>query len=87
MDSALFVLPMLAAVLGFGLAIPNILGAALASYGDRLGTAGALFGLMYYLMIGAGLMLVAWSQGLGASLLGCGAIALLLTGLRPPSTL
>ncbi|WP_397458272.1 MFS transporter [Pseudomonas asplenii] len=86
-DSALFVLPMLAAVLGFGLAIPNILGAALASYGDRLGTAGALFGLMYYLMIGAGLMLVAWSQSLGASLLGCGAIALLLTGLRPPSTL
>ncbi|AMB86132.1 MFS transporter [Pseudomonas agarici] len=78
-DSGLFVLPMMAIVLGFGLAIPNILGGALAAYSDRQGTAGALFGLMYYLMIGAGLMGSAWSQDLGASLLFCGATAWVLT--------
>ncbi|MGL6243586.1 MFS transporter [Pseudomonas sp.] len=77
-ESVLFVLPMLLVVLAFGLAIPNILGSALANYGDRLGTAGALFGLLYYLLIGAGLMLAAWSQALGETLLLCGGLALLL---------
>ncbi|MFJ7285247.1 MFS transporter [Pseudomonas sp. NPDC099000] len=77
-ESALFVLPMLLVVLAFGLAIPNILGSALAHYGDRLGTAGALFGLLYYLLIGGGLMLAAWGQALGETLWLCGAFALLL---------
>jgi hypothetical protein len=76
--SGLFVLPMLLVVLAFGMAIPNILGSALANYGDRLGTAGALFGLLYYLLIGSGLMLAAWSQALGETLLLCGALALVL---------
>ncbi|MGE8186598.1 MFS transporter [Pseudomonas sp. NPDC086278] len=75
---AVFVLPMLLVVLAFGMAIPNILGSALANYGDRLGTAGALFGLFYYLLIGGGLMLVVWGQALGVTLLLCGAAALLL---------
>lgn len=44
----LFVLPMLLVVMAFGVAIPNVLGAALTAYRDRLGTAGALFGLLYY---------------------------------------
>lgn len=72
------VLPMLGVVLGFGLAIPNILGSALAAYSDRLGSAGAWFGLFYYLLIGAGLLLVGWGQALGPSLCLCGAAALLL---------
>lgn len=72
------VLPMFGVVLGFGLAIPNILGSALAAYGDRLGSAGAWFGLLYYLLIGAGLLLVAWAQALAASLAICGAAALML---------
>ncbi|MBK5414351.1 MFS transporter [Pseudomonas sp. TH31] len=76
--SGVFVLAMVLVVLAFGMAIPNILGSALANYGDRLGTAGALFGLMYYLLIGGGLMLVAWSQALGETLMLCGALALLL---------
>lgn len=78
------VLPMGGVVLGFGLAIPNILGSALTAYSDRLGSAGALFGLFYYLLIGAGLLLVGWGQALGASLCLCGAMALLLClpGLR-----
>lgn len=76
--SAWFVLPMLLVVLAFGMAIPNILGSALANYSDRLGTAGALLGLMYYLMIGAGLMLAGWSQALGWTLVACGGLALVL---------
>ncbi|MGZ0785172.1 MFS transporter [Pseudomonas saponiphila] len=72
------VLPMLGVVLGFGLAIPNILGSALAAYSDRLGSAGAWFGLFYYLLIGAGLLLVGWGQALGPSLALCGVAALLL---------
>ncbi|TPG78525.1 MFS transporter [Pseudomonas arsenicoxydans] len=77
-NSALFVLAMLVVVLAFGMAIPNILGSALVNYGDRLGTAGALFGLLYYLLIGGGLMLAAWGQALGETLMLCGVAALLL---------
>lgn len=79
--SIVFVLAMLPVVLAFGMAIPNILGWALVNYGDRLGTAGALFGLLYYLLIGGGLMLVAWGQALGETLMLCGALALLLAGI------
>ncbi|MCU1751635.1 MFS transporter [Pseudomonas sp. 6D_7.1_Bac1] len=79
-ESVWFVAPMLLVVLAFGMAIPNILGSALTGYGDRLGTAGALFGLMYYLLIGGGLMLAAWSQALGWTLLICGVLAVLLSG-------
>ncbi|MHC8372768.1 multidrug effflux MFS transporter [Pseudomonas sp. MDT1-85] len=76
-SSWLFVWPMLLVVLAFGLAIPNVLGGALAAYQDRLGTAGALFGLLYYLMIGAAMILVAWTQALGWTLLICSVVALL----------
>jgi MFS family permease len=78
-NSVAFVLPMLLVVLAFGLAIPNVLGSALADYADRLGTAGALLGLLYYLLIGAGLMLAGWFQALGETLIACSAVALLLT--------
>lgn len=78
-DSGAFVLPMLLIVLAFGMAIPNILGLALVNYPDRLGTAGALLGLIYYLLIGAGMMLAGWSQALGETLIACSTVALLLT--------
>lgn len=81
-DSWLFVWPMLLVVLAFGMAIPNVLGAALVAYQDRLGTAAAVFGLLYYLVIGAGLALVAWAQDLGWSLLTCGLAALWLAAPR-----
>ncbi|WP_426203830.1 MFS transporter [Pseudomonas sp. TWP3-1] len=77
-DSGVFVLPMVLVVLAFGMAIPNILGSALANYADRRGTAGALLGLLYYLLIGGGLMLAAWSQALGETLMACNGIVLLL---------
>jgi len=78
-DSGAFVLAMLLVVLAFGIAIPNILGSALANYRDRLGTAGALLGLIYYLLIGAGLMLAGWTQAFGETLIVCNGVALLLT--------
>lgn len=80
-DTELFVLAMLVVVLAYGMAIPNLLGAALRTYSDRLGTAGALFGLLYYLLIGSGLAVVGWAQALGESLVLCGIIAVALVGL------
>ncbi|MBN2976530.1 MFS transporter [Pseudomonas fluorescens] len=80
--TGLFVLPMLLVVLAFGMAIPNVLGAALMAYRDRLGTAAAVFGLLYYLAIGGGLTLVAWAQDLGWSLLVCAMAALCLATPR-----
>ncbi|MCF5703577.1 MFS transporter [Pseudomonas syringae] len=78
-DSGLFVLPMLLVVLAFGMAIPNILGMALVNYADRSGTAGALLGLLYYLLIGVGLLLAGAAQALGETLIACSAVVLLLT--------
>jgi hypothetical protein len=80
-DNELFVLAMLVVVLAFGIAIPNLLGAALSNYNDRLGTAGALFGLLYYLLIGGGLILVGWAQALSESLVVCGIIAVVLVAV------
>ncbi|MCC7006694.1 MAG: multidrug effflux MFS transporter [Ottowia sp.] len=74
----LFILPMILVVMAYGLAIPNILAAALINYADRAGTAGALFGLLYYLMLGIGLALAGWSQHLDAVLLCCSSFGLLL---------
>ncbi|WP_460423129.1 MFS transporter [Pseudomonas sp. ZL2] len=55
----------------FAMAIPLVLGSALVEYGDCRGTAGALFGLLYYGLIGAGLALAGWGQALGAVLCCC----------------
>lgn len=63
-----FILPMVGVVMAYGIAIPNILAKVLMNYSDKLGTAGAILGLMYYLIIGIGLMLVAYGQHLGLSL-------------------
>jgi MFS family permease len=79
LDGRGFVVAMLLVVLAFGMAIPNVLGVALVRYADCLGTAGALFGLSYYLLIGGALMLAAWSQALGWTLIVCGVLAVCLT--------
>lgn len=60
-----FVLPMMLVVMAYGIAIPNILARALRHYKDCTGTAGAILGLMYYLMLGGGLVLAGLSQQLG----------------------
>ncbi|WP_299805695.1 multidrug effflux MFS transporter [uncultured Shewanella sp.] len=77
-SSLLFLLPMMLTVFGFGIAIPNILSQALLDYKEAAGTAGALFGLAYYLLLGAGLAVAAISQNLAQLLL---ISALICTGL------
>ncbi|MDC9580128.1 MFS transporter [Xenorhabdus sp. PR6a] len=78
-NSWFFIFPMSGIVIAYGLAIPNILASALTHYSDRLGTAGALFGLFYYLLLGLGLALAGWSQALGNVLVCCGSIMLVLS--------
>lgn len=72
--------PMTAVVVAFGMAIPNVLGQALRAYSGQLGSAGAVFGLMYYLLIGAGLLLTGWHQALGYTILLCGLLCCALCG-------
>ncbi|MFD0710900.1 multidrug effflux MFS transporter [Paenibacillus sp. GCM10027626] len=48
---ALMVIGIFVLLLGIGMAIPNCLSLALVKYGDVLGTAGAVFGLGYYLLV------------------------------------
>lgn len=43
--------PMLGFFIGFGIAIPNILSIALSAYQDVVGTAGSIFGFIYYILI------------------------------------
>ncbi|UTM58201.1 multidrug effflux MFS transporter [Photobacterium sp. CCB-ST2H9] len=68
-DSIAFLAPMLLVVMGFGVAIPNILSQALVSYQHCTGSAGALFGLLYYLLIGLSLALCGLVRNLGLILL------------------
>lgn len=74
--SAAFVLPMLGVVIAFGVAIPNVLSQALRDYRTVAGSAGALFGLGYYLLLSLGLALAGWVQSLGGVLLVCAGLAL-----------
>ncbi|WP_421211641.1 MFS transporter [Aeromonas enteropelogenes] len=71
-----FLLPMTGVVVAFGLAIPNVLSQALLAYREVAGSAGALFGLGYYLLLSLGLAIAAWLQDLGLLLGGCGLLAL-----------
>lgn len=65
MGSIWFLLPIIGVVIGYGIAIPNILAHALNSYSDQKGTAGAILGLFYYMGLALGLMVTGWSQQLG----------------------
>lgn len=72
--SAWFILPVMGIVIGYGIAIPNILAHALNRYADRKGTAGAILGLFYYIGLAIGLMIAGWSQHLGGVLVVSGAV-------------
>ncbi|MDH0303680.1 MULTISPECIES: Bcr/CflA family efflux MFS transporter [unclassified Pseudomonas] len=74
-DSLWTVVPMTLVLCAFAMAIPLVLGSALAAYGDCRGSAGALFGLFYYLQIGAGMLLAGACQALGATLFACAVAA------------
>lgn len=60
-----FVIPYFFIVMAFSMAIPNILSTALIQYKDETGSAGALLGLIYYVMIGSGLISIGLIQHLG----------------------
>lgn len=74
-DSWLFVVPMMPVMTAYSIAIPIILSSALTAYGDRRGTAGAWFGLLYYLGTGTGLAFTGWGQNLGWALVSCALLA------------
>jgi predicted MFS family arabinose efflux permease len=78
----IFLLPMMLVVMGFGVAIPNILAHALADYKTVAGTAGALFGLGYYLMLGGLLAVAGMVQNLGVVLVIGASLAVVLSLLR-----
>ncbi|EPA0529863.1 TPA: multidrug effflux MFS transporter [Vibrio alginolyticus] len=77
-QSIWFVAPMVLVVMSYGIAIPNILSDVLVDYKQQVGSAGALFGLMYYIMIGTGLAMAGTAQNLGVVLLACSCLAILL---------
>lgn len=74
-----FLLPMMLVVMAFGIAIPNVLSGALVEYRSRVGSASAVLGLLYYLMIGSGLAVVGMVQNLGVSLVCCALIVAAIT--------
>jgi predicted MFS family arabinose efflux permease len=77
-DSIWFVVPMILVVISFGIAIPNVLSVALVDFKHQTGSAGALFGLFYYLLIGGGLSIAGEVQDLGTVLIACGAVIILV---------
>ncbi|MEQ4676433.1 multidrug effflux MFS transporter [Providencia vermicola] len=81
MNSIWFVLPVIGVVIGYGIAIPNILAHALNRYSDRKGTAGAILGLLYYIGLAIGLMVAGWSQHLGL-VLAISSLVLVIASLR-----
>ncbi|EKT61698.1 multidrug effflux MFS transporter [Providencia burhodogranariea] len=81
MHSVCFIFPMMGIVIGYGIAIPNILAHALHRYADIKGTAGAILGLFYYTGLAIGLMIAGWSQHLGGVLIISG-IVLTVSSLR-----
>ncbi|NGZ14537.1 multidrug effflux MFS transporter [Vibrio aestuarianus] len=85
-DSLLFLLPMMLIVMGFGIGIPNILSQALKNYKAQVGSAGAWFGLLYYLLIGLGLALVGAAQHLGATLVVCALFVVIISWTMKPQT-
>ncbi|MDO6705102.1 MFS transporter [Photobacterium sp. 1_MG-2023] len=82
LNSVAFLAPLVLIVMAFGIAIPNVLGMALRDYSAYAGSAGALFGLLYYLLIGCGLSLAGSLQHLGVVLIVCSLGILFVTAAR-----
>ncbi|WP_394143492.1 multidrug effflux MFS transporter [Vibrio atypicus] len=77
-----FLVPMLLVVMAFGIAIPNVLSTALLNYRQHVGSAGALLGLMYYLIIGVGLAVAGIIQHLGTVLVVCALLTIVARSLK-----
>lgn len=75
-----FLIPYFFIVMAFSITIPNVLSTALINYKNETGSAGALLGLIYYILIGLGLISIGFIQNLGISCVlfsGIGVCALL----------
>jgi MFS family permease len=53
LTSVIIFAPMCGLFIGFGISIPNILSISLSSYQEVIGTAGSIFGFIYYIFIAA----------------------------------
>ncbi|AZA79983.1 MFS transporter [Chryseobacterium sp. G0186] len=76
-----FLIPYFFIVMAFSMAIPNILSTVLIKYKNETGSAGALLGLIYYVLIGLGLVSIGLIQNLGISCIifsGIGLLALFI---------
>ena len=74
-QSAWILVPVAGVVVAYGIAIPNVLSQALSHYREQAGAAGALFGLVYYLLLGMMLGLAGIVQQLGLVLTVCAVTA------------
>lgn len=74
-EKLIFLLPAVLLALAYAVAIPNLLSSALQHYRPVAGMAGAVFGLMYSLLLGLGLALSAWWGNLADVTLVCALLA------------
>lgn len=74
-----FLVPMVFIVTAFGIAIPNILSQALLQYKSSIGTASALFGLLYYILIGTGLYISSIMPNITVVMITFSAIAMIVS--------
>ncbi|QYJ87233.1 hypothetical protein K0I73_05850 [Shewanella mesophila] len=77
--SLAFLIPMIAVVISFGIAILNILSSAIDDYKAMVGSAGALLGLTYYLLLGLSLLLASLIHDLGFVLLAASTVSLIVS--------
>lgn len=81
-NSPWILMPVTGVVVAYGIAIPNILSNVLRHYREQAGTAGALFGLTYYLLLGVMLGVAGLVQQLGLVFTACALTAWLCKPLR-----
>ncbi|AYN20912.1 MFS transporter [Alcaligenes aquatilis] len=74
-EHLVFLLPAMLLALAYAVAIPNLLSGALQHYRSVAGMAGAVFGLMYSLLLGLGLALSAWWGDLADVSVACAVLA------------
>lgn len=77
-SKSIFVLPMMGIMIAYSIAIPNLLTIALKDYQHALGSAGAILGLLYYALIGLGLILAGMTSSLGLVLIPLSLMAFLI---------
>lgn len=77
-SSPAFLIGMAFIALAYAIAIPNILAGALKDYADRLGTAGALLSMFYYVLLGIGLVIAGLGQRLDILLIVCSLLTVLV---------